>query len=366
MPDLPFNDLAAQHSPIDAELRDAASRVLERGWFVLGQEGAAFETEFAEWLGAPHAVGVGSGTDALALALRAIGLQPGDEVIAPANTCVPTIAAIVAAGGSPILADVRPDTLTLDPDDTDRHVTPRTRAIVPVHLYGQPCAMDCLRDLARAHRLRVVEDCAQAHGARWRDQPCGTLGDAAAFSFYPTKNLGALGDAGAVVTGQPDIAERVRQLRNYGESEKYHATDQGLNSRLDEMQAAFLRVKLPRLHAWNARRRDLAQHYRHGLNGAAAQPLHEAPGTRSACHLFVVRHPERDALAARLQADGIGAQVHYPRPIHAHPAYQHLGHPGDFPVAEQACAEVLSLPLHPALQPEDIERVCDAVRRHGG
>lgn len=366
MPVLPFNDLAAQHAPIAGALGAAARRVIDRGWYVLGEEGAAFEAEFAAWIGAAHAVGVGSGTDALALALRAVGVRPGDEVVAPANTCVPTIAGIVAAGGVPVLADVLPDTLTLDPDDADRHVSPRTRAIVPVHLYGHPCAMDALLDLARAHRLKMVEDCAQAHGARWGDRPCGTFGDAAAFSFYPTKNLGALGDAGAVVTGDPEVADAVRRLRNYGEAEKYLAADHGLNSRLDELQAALLRVKLPHLDAWNAHRRGLALRYREALGGAAVAPLPEAPGARSACHLFVVRHSERDALAAHLDAEGIGTQAHYPRPIHAHPAYRHLGNPGDFPVAEAACREVLSLPLHPGLASTDVDRVADAVRRLGG
>jgi dTDP-4-amino-4,6-dideoxygalactose transaminase len=362
-PRIPFNDLRVQHAGLEGDLLAAVSAVVSGGWYVLGAQCASFEDEFADWLGAPHAVGVGSGTDAIALALRGLGLRPGDEVLVPANTCVPTVAGVVAAGGVPVLADVDPTSLLLDAADAARRVTPRTRGMIPVHLYGHPCPMDALTALAKARGLWILEDCAQAHGARWRGQACGTLGDAAAFSFYPTKNLGALGDAGAVVSADAALADRVRRLRNYGEADKYCSVDRGLNSRLDEMQAAALRVKLTRLAAWNAERAALAARYRAGLAGSAATPVVPVEDGESAWHLFAVRHPDRDGLAGHLRRQGIGTQAHYPRAIHAHPAYAELGGTGDFPHAERACAEVLSLPLYPGLSMASVDAVVAAV--HG-
>jgi dTDP-4-amino-4,6-dideoxygalactose transaminase len=359
---IPFNDLRRQHTAILEELRDAGNRVLESGWFVLGQELTNFEQAFAAWLGVPHGVGVASGTDAIHLALRAVGVQPGDEVIVPANTCVPTVAGIVASGATPVLADVEPDTLLLDPEDAARRITSKTRALVPVHLYGQPCAMPALMDLARAHGLRVVEDCAQAHGARLHGVPCGAWGDAAAFSFYPTKNLGALGDAGAVVTSDPTVAERVRRLRQYGETARYNSAVEGINSRLDELQAAYLRVKLQHLDAANAHRAALAARYTAGLAASRVRPLGLRPGADHAWHLYVVRHRDRDALAAHLDAAGIGTQVHYPRAIHEHPAYAHLGQgPGSFPVSQAASRKILSLPLDPGLSEDDVDYIVQHV-----
>lgn len=359
---IPFNDLSRQHAPILEALREAGARVLQRGWFVLGEELAAFESEFAAWLGVAHCAGVASGTDAIHLALRAVGVQPGDEVIAPTNTCVPTIAGIAAAGAVPVLADVEPDTLLLDPEYVARRITPKTRALVPVHLYGQPCAMPALLALAKTHGLWVVEDCAQAHGAKLAGTPCGAFGDAAAFSFYPTKNLGALGDAGAVVSGDPAVAERVRQLRQYGEVARYESAVAGINSRLDEIQAAFLRVKLQHLDAANARRALLADRYDAALAASRVQPLARRPFATHAHHLYVVRHAQRDALAAHLRAAGIGTQVHYPRAIHEHPAYASLGQgPGSFPVSEAACRRILSLPLDPGLAEADVDFIAQQV-----
>lgn len=362
---IPFVDFRAQFAALERELRAAMDRVFARGWYVLGEEGAAFESEFAAYLGVARAVGVASGTDAIHLALRAAGVGPGSEVITVANTCVPTVAAIEAAGARPVLVDACEDTLTLDPAQVDAAITPATRAIVPVHLYGHPCDMDPLLDLARAHGLAIVEDCAQAHGARYRNRLCGTLGTAAAFSFYPTKNLGAFGDGGAVATDDPAVADRVRMLRNYGERARYDSEIPGFNSRLDELQAAILRVKLAHLDAWNEARRARAHRYGELLEGLPLRLPVEMPWARHVYHLYVVRTEDRDALQAHLQAHGIVVHAHYPRPVHFNEAYAHLGYcPGAFPVAERACREVLSLPLYPELPMDAVEAVARAVRDH--
>lgn len=344
------------------ETRAAIDRVLERGWFILGEELSAFENEFAAYLGVRHVIGVGSGTDAIHLALRAAGVTSGDEVITAANTCVPTVAGIGCAGARPALADVNPDNLTLDADDFARRITPETKAVVPVHLYGHPCDMEPLLNVARDTGLLVIEDCAQAHGARYKGALCGTFGDAAAFSFYPTKNLGAYGDAGAVATNDPALAERLRLLRNYGERERYHHSVHGVNSRLDELQAAVLRAKLPHLDAWNAARRDRAQLYNELLASLPIALPREADWAMSNFHIYAVRTPRRDALQAHLREHGIGTLLHYPVPIHLQDAYGDLGYaPGEFPIAERACAETLSLPLYPELPLDAIREVAEAI-----
>lgn len=361
---IPFLELQTQYRAIEAEVRGAIDRVLERGWYVLGEEGASFEGEFAAWVGTAHAVGVGSGTEAIHLALRAAGVGPGEDVITVANTCVPTVAGIGASGARPVLVDAHPETLTIDPDLIAAAVTDRTRAIVPVHLYGHPCDMDPILAVARAHKLVVVEDCAQAHGALYKGRACGTLGDLAAFSFYPSKNLGALGDGGAVTTNDAAFSESLRRLRNYGEETRYHHTVQGFNSRLDEMQAAVLRAKLPHVDGWNAARRGLAAQYGEALEGLPVQLPPCAPWALSNAHLYPIRTARRDALQAHLQAAGIQTLMHYPIPIHLQPAYASLGFcAGDFPVSEAACASVLSLPLYPALSPAAVSEVAAAVRR---
>ena len=343
-------------------VRPAIDRVLRRGWYVLGEEVAAFEREFAAWLGVERVVGVGSGTDAIHLALRAVGVEPGDEVITAANTCVPTVAGICAAGARPVPADVDAGTLTLDPASVEGAITRRTRAIVPVHLYGHPCDMDGLMAVARVHDLRVVEDCAQAHGALYKGRKCGTFGDAAAFSFYPTKNLGCFGDGGAVATNNPEVAERLRKLRNYGERERYVHDSAGFNSRLDELQAAVLRAKLPQLDAWTEDRRVRAARYDELLRSLPVRLPAEADGARHCYHLYAIRHTLRDALQRHLKDAGIGTLLHYPLPIHRQPAYRHLGYEeGAFPVAEGACGEVLSLPLYPELPMVSVERVAEAI-----
>jgi len=359
---IPFVELQSQFRAIEGEVRAAMDRVLNRSWFVLGEECAAFETEFAAWLGADHAVGVGSGTDAIHLALRAAGVGHGDEVITAANTCVPTVAGIGASGATPVLVDAHPDTLTLDPDGLPAARTERTRAIVPVHLYGHPCDMDPILAFAEEHGLAVVEDCAQAHGARYKGRACGTLGHLAALSFYPSKNLGACGDGGAVTTGNPALAASLRKLRNYGEEARYTHTIPGFNSRLDELQAAVLRAKLPHLDGWNAARRNLAVRYAHALGALPVVLPPQAEWAGSAWHLYPIRTESRNQLQEYLRNKEIHTLIHYPTPVHQQPAYRGLGYrAGDFPVAERACATVLSLPFYPEIPPESLDAVTAAI-----
>ena len=361
---VPFNDLKPLHTMLAAELEAAARRVLQSGWFILGPELEAFEAAFASYHEVPHAVGVANGTDAVELALRALGIGAGDEVITVAHTAVATVCAVERAGAVPVLVDVDERTFTIDPRAAEAAVTPRTRAIVPVHLYGQPADMDAVIALARRHGLAVVEDCAQAHGARWRGRRVGTIGDLGAFSFYPTKNLGALGDAGAVIARDEQLAARLRRLRNYGQRERYEHVEAGQNSRLDELQAALLRVKLAHLDEHNGERRRLAAVYTGGLAGAALRLPETAAEAEHVFHLFVVRHAERDRLRGELAAAGIGTLIHYPSPVHLQPAYAHLrARCGSLPVTEQLTGEILSLPLYVGLGDERVARVVEAVER---
>ncbi|MBV8079327.1 MAG: DegT/DnrJ/EryC1/StrS family aminotransferase [Actinobacteria bacterium] len=348
---VPFADLSRGVAAARPELDEAIGAVLDGGRFILGDHVARFERAFADWCGAHDAVGVASGTDAIALALRAVGVGSGDEVIVPANTCVPTVAGVEAAGAVPVLADVDPATWTLDPASAARVVTARTRAVVAVHLYGLCADVDGLRELG----LKVVEDAAQAHGAELRGRRAGTLGDAAAFSFYPTKNLGAFGDGGAVVTNDPDTAALVRSLRVYGESARYESVRRGWNSRLDELQAAILLVRLGHLDASLARRRELVRRYE-------AIPLPRQPvpeGFGHAYHLYVVRSADREALRRRLADAGVETLVHYPRAVHQHPAYAALGHAG-LGESERLAAEVVSLPLYAELTDAEADAVAAA------
>jgi dTDP-3-amino-3,4,6-trideoxy-alpha-D-glucose transaminase len=357
---IPFLDLSRSATELRAELEAAVAGVLDSGRFVLGPRVEEFEAAFARFCGASHCVGVGSGTDAIAIALSAVGVGPGDEVITAANTCVPTVAGIEGAGAVPVLADADPATFTLDPDRAAEAVTERTRAILPVHLYGQCTDMAPLRELAAAHGLKLVEDAAQAHGAGYGDRRAGTLGDAAAFSFYPTKNLGALGDGGAVVTNDPEVAERARLLRAYGERERYESVLRGTNSRLDELQAAVLAAKLPHLERWNERRRAVARRYLEALAAAPVTLPAEAKGRHHVYHLFVIRVRDRDAFRRSLADRGIDTLVHYPRSVHEHPAYSSLARPG-LDHSEQAAREVVSLPLYPELTNDEVETVVAAV-----
>jgi dTDP-4-amino-4,6-dideoxygalactose transaminase len=363
---VPFVDFRARVASLRPELEAAIARVLDSGWFVLGPEGEAFERELAKALGARDAVAVGNGTDALHLALHARGIGAGDEVITTSISAAFSALAILHAGARPVFVDVDPLTLNLDPAAVVRAITPRTKALLPVHLYGHPADMDPLIALARERGLVLVEDACQAHGARYRGQPVGTLAGAqglGALSFYPTKNLGALGDGGAILVNDPDTAARLRQLRNGGQRDRYRHETEGWNSRLDELQAALLRVGLAHLPAWLDRRRALAALYDRELAGSDVAPLREQPYAHAVFHLYVVRHKHRDALMEALRKRGIGTLIHYPIPLHLQPAFSFLGGKrGDLPVVEQASDEVLSLPLYPELEDAAARRVAEAVR----
>ena len=354
---------ARQFATIESEVRQAIERVLDSNWFVLGNELEAFEQEFARFCGVSHCVGVGNGTDAIELALRACGVGAGDEVIIPAFTANFTALAVTATGATPVLVDVAADTATIDPAHIAAAVTPATKAIVPVHLYGQPADMDPISEFAKQHDLWVVEDVAQAHGAAYRGQSVGSLGDLGAFSFYPTKNLGAYGDGGAVVTDNPELATRLRLLRHGGIDEGYMSVVKGRNSRLDELQAAILRAKLPHLNAWSERRRAIARSYTETLNHveALATPSDIADHYH-VYHLYAIQCEGRDALASFLAERGIGTKVHYPHALHqleAYPEWHSLA--GQFPNAERLARTVLSLPMFPEMTDEDIDAVCAGV-----
>jgi dTDP-4-amino-4,6-dideoxygalactose transaminase len=355
---VPFLDLSAPWCELRDELDAAWRRVMDSGWYILGNEVAAFEEEFAAYCGVRHCIGVGNGLDALHLILRGYGIGPGDEVIVPSNTYIATWLAVTYAGATPVPVEPDEATCNLDPARIEAALTPRTRAILPVHLFGQPADMDAIRAVAGRHGLKVVEDAAQAHGARYGGRRCGSLGDAAGFSFYPGKNLGAIGDGGAITTDDDDLAARLRMLRNYGSSKKYVNEIAGFNSRLDELQAALLRVKLSRLDQWNDRRRAVAFTYLEALAGSGLV-LPTVPGwAEPVWHLFVVRSPERDAVTAKLDRNGIGWLIHYPIPPHLQGAYRYLGHgEGSFPLSERLARESLSLPIGPHLTPEQSTEV---------
>ncbi len=377
-------DLGRQYAALKNELDAAVGRVLASGQYVGGPEVEGLEREFAAYCGAPHAVAVGNGTDALRFALMAAGIgahrpvaegRAGqgadaggpDEVVTTPMTFIATTEAISQAGARPVFVDIDRLSFTLDPERVERAITPRTRAIVPVHLYGQTADMDPILTLARRHRLAVVEDACQAHGALYRGRAAGTLGEAGAFSFYPTKNLGACGEAGMVVTGRPDLADAVRRLRDHGQAEKYRHVVEGYNGRLDALQAALLRVKLKSLPGWNERRRALADRYRSGLRdlearGAVALPA-EMDWGRHVYHLFAVRIGDRERVRRALRERGIDAGIHYPVPLHLQTAYAPMGlKEGSFPQAERAAREVLTLPLYPELGEAQVDQVCDALR----
>jgi len=356
---IPFGSPAPREDA--AGIRAAIDRVVGSGWFVLGPEVAAFETEFAAACGSAHAVGVGTGTDAIALILRGLGIGPGDEVITTPLSAAYTALAVMMAGARPIFADIDSERLTLDPAAVESAVTSRTRAILPVHLYGQPADMDALASIASKHGLALVEDACQAHLGTAAGRPLGTIGVAGAFSFYPTKNLGALGDGGAIVTNDGALCARLKRLRNGGQSDRYHHVEFGINSRLDEMQAAILRARLPYLADWTAKRRTLAGVYRSALVGAPVRVPREFDRGH-VYHLFVVRSPRREALQQHLAADGIETLVHYPVPIPRQAALASQN-PADCPAANHICDEVLSLPLHPGLATSDIATVATSLCR---
>jgi dTDP-4-amino-4,6-dideoxygalactose transaminase len=360
---VPFANFRRTVDELRQELDGALARVLDSGWFLLGREGEEFEREFASWAGTPHAVGCASGTDAIELILRAADIGEGDEVVTQANTCVPTVAAIARAGATPVLCDVEPAAGTIDPASLERALSPRTRAVIPVHLYGQIGDVDGVTDVASAAGVAVIEDCAQAHGAAAGARNAGTIGIAGAFSFYPTKNLGGFGDGGAVVTSDAQLDERLRLVRHYGQADRYHHVAEGVNSRLDEIQAALLRVRLAHLAEGNARRDAIADHYAEALAGSGVEPLTRLPDRTHAFHLFVVKAPDRDRFQAALEERGVATLVHYPRPIHGHPPYEELGRgPVPLPNAELLSDQVVSLPIYPELSDAEVEHVAESAR----
>ena len=360
---IPFGDLKLQYGALKAELDESIRSVLESGWFILGKNVSAFESEFAAYCGAAFAVGVGNGTDALQLALMACDIGRGDEVITVPNSATFTALAISGAGAKPVFVDIHPDTHNMDPQKLEAAIGPHTKAIMPVHLYGQPADMDPLLAIARRHGLLVIEDAAQAHGALYRGQRVGTLGDVGCFSFYPSKNLGAFGDGGLVTTNWPEIADRARMLRHGGQKSRYDHQLLGMNSRLDEMQAAILRVKLPYLDKWNDRRRHIAALYTALLGDSEVETPLEMPGIKHIYHLYVIRCQERNALQQYLAEHGVETAIHYPTPIHLQGAYRWLNlGPGSFPVAERYADEVLSLPIYPELTDTKVREIATYIR----
>ncbi len=360
---IPFVDLKAQYHSIKGEVDEAVLRVLESSQFVLGKEVAAFEEDFAAYCGSKFALGVNSGTSALHLALLAAGIGRGDEVITTAFTFVATVAAIEYTGARPVLADIEPASFNIDPARIEAAITPATKAIMPVHLYGQPADMDPIMAIARRHNLVVIEDAAQAHGATYKGHRAGSIGHLGCFSFYPGKNLGAYGEGGLVTTDNPDYARTVRMLRDWGAEKKYQHVLKGYNYRLEGIQGAVLRVKLRHLEAWTEARRSHARHYNELLESSAVDTPDEMPYARHVYHVYAVRTPRRDALQQALNAQGIQTNIHYPIPVHLLPAHADLGHTrGAFPHAESAADQVLSLPMFPELTDEQIATVAQGVR----
>jgi dTDP-4-amino-4,6-dideoxygalactose transaminase len=361
---VPFGDLRRQYISMKGEIDEAVGRVLARGWFILGEELETFEQRFARWCGSKHAIGVGSGTEALHLALLASGVEHDDEVITVSNTAVPTVSAISSASAKPIFVDIDQTSYNIDVNQVEAAITPRTRVILPVHLYGQAADMDPLLAVARRYKLKVVEDCAQAHGTEYKGKQAGAFGDAGCFSFYPSKNLGAFGDAGMVVTNDEEIALKVRVLRNYGQERRYYHRTIGFNSRLDEIQAAILNVKLSHIDRWNARRREIATLYDRELKSDTVVKPTQMEYGKHAYHLYVIRDKRRDELQKFLGEKGVTTLIHYPIPVHMQQAYRGLGiAEGMLPATEQHSREVLSLPMFPELEDREVEYVCQLVKR---
>lgn len=371
---IPFVNLSRQYLTIKKEIDHALSRVLNRGWFILGEELSSFEEEFARYCDTKYTVGVGSGTEALHLSLLACGVKPGDEVVTVPNTAVPTVSAIDFAKARPVFVDIDQKTYTMDPNkleeylrkrfrNNDSRLTKKPKAVIPVHLYGHPADMDPILEVARKYDMKVIEDACQAHGAEYKGKMVGTIGDAGCFSFYPTKNLGAYGDSGMVITNDEDKAKKIRMLRNYGEEKKYYAVIKGYNSRLDEIQAAVLKVKLIHLDRWNRIRRNYAKLYNSLLKDCPLTTPIEKKYTKHVFHLYVIRTQERNKLQEWLKNKGIVTIIHYPVPIHFQQAYRDLGYEkGDFPLCEKYADEILSLPMYPELTKDQIENICQVIR----
>ena len=351
----------AQYLSHKDEIDAAIRRVLNGGWYILGEEVKAFEQEFADYIGVSYGIGVGSGTEAIHLALACCGIGPKDEVITVSHTAAATVAAIELTGAVPVLVDIEPDFFTMDPDRLEAAITPHTKAIIPVHLYGQPAHIDPILQIAHRHHLRVIEDCAQAHGAIYKNKTIGSFGEMACFSFYPTKNLGALGDAGMVVTGDKELAQKALLLRQYGWAQRYVSNLAGWNSRLDEIQAAVLRVKLRYLDEDNARRVRLAEIYEEKLCKNEVKLPKKRENSTHVYHLYVIRSKKRDELLAFLKAKDIGASIHYPVPVHQQRAYEKLPGCDKLPVTEQICREIISLPIYPELAESDAQRITETI-----
>jgi dTDP-4-amino-4,6-dideoxygalactose transaminase len=359
---VPFGDLRRQYDAMRQEIDEAVQRVFERGWFILGVEGENFEQEFAEFIGVKRAVGVGSGTEAIHLALRAVGVEAGDEVITVPNTCVPTVSGIWAAGAVPVLVDVDEKSFTLNPDKLTAAITSKTKAILPVHMYGQAADLEPIIEIAHKHNIKVIEDAAQAHGATYKGQKLGSIADAAAFSFYPSKNLGANGDGGAVTTNVDEIAERIIRLRNYGQEKRYYHKTKGTNSRLDEVQAAILSTKLKHLDKWNERRREIAKIYDESISNPVIQKPAQMPYGQHNYHLYVIRCQKREQLQRSLNDKGIITLIHYPVPVHLQEAYSDLNKgEGDYEITELLAEQILSLPIFPELTDEEALYVVDCI-----
>ena len=365
--EIPFVSFLPVEHELDRELRTAFERVYMRSWYIKGTEGENFEKEFAKYCNTAYCVGTGNGLDALMLALKALGIRKGDEVIVPANTYIATALAVTYSGAVPILAEPDIHTFNINPEKIEEKITSKTKAIIPVHLYGQICDMDSVMEIARKYNLYVIEDCAQAHGAVYKGKKAGSFGNIAGFSFYPGKNLGALGDAGAIVTNNKELAENVAILGNYGSDYKYHHICKGNNSRLDEMQAAFLSAKLPFLDKINEGRRRIAEMYMEGIKNQKIVLPYVIPGCVPVWHIFAIRTIHRDALEKYLYENGIGTNKHYPVPIHLQKCYQDLGYmEGDFPVAEEISATELSLPMYYGMSDETVQYIIDIIKNFKG
>ena len=362
---IPFLELKRLHLSIEPELEQACQRVIKNGWFILGPEVEAFESEFADYCGVSNAIGVGSGLDALVLTLKAMDIGEGDEVLVPSHTFIATALAVSAAGATPVPVDVGENSANIDPDGLAKALTSSTRAIIPVHLYGEPADMQPILAFAKKHSLKVIEDAAQAHGAKYYGQKVGSLADAACFSFYPGKNLGALGDGGAITTNDTVLAERIKMLRNYGSKEKYHHDELGMNTRLDELQAALLRVKLKYLDGWNTTRKSIVQKFSDELSELQGITVPVVPEWADPVwHLYVIRHTERDQLLLDLQKQGVQCQIHYPFPVHRTKAYSDaLFYKGsDYPNSDVWANNCLSLPMAPYLEIDEVDKIIGSIK----
>jgi dTDP-4-amino-4,6-dideoxygalactose transaminase len=358
-----FVDLKREYEEINQEINLAIQRVLEGGWFILGEEAEKLEEEFSNYVGTRYGIAVNSGSDALYLTLKALGIGEGDEVITVSHTFISTVDAIVRNGAKPVFVDIEPDTYCIDVTKIEENISSKTKAILPVHIYGHPADMDMVMEVAKRHGLYVIEDACQAHGAQYKNKKVGSIGDAGCFSFYPTKNLGSYGDGGMIVTNDEMLAEKLKMLRNYGQSKKYYHDFIGINSRLSEIQAAVLRVKLRHLDEWNDKRRAVAKLYKKLLDGIDIIAPVEREYAKHVYHLYVIECKNRDELQQHLSESGIQTQIHYPIPVHMQKAYLDLGYNAYLPVTEKICSEVLSLPMHPWLKMEELQLISNIMRR---